>query len=228
MELLAKNTSLPTTIQLAVVTRRQLDADALTALLLGSSGFSVLCTTISTNVASAVGRYRHLDVVVLDATLVAQPGGQSVDSLIDEFLHVPIMLIDNEVNNCRLAAVMNAPHIGYFTRAATFSDLAAGIRLLAGGACAFDPAAKACIHQTPSGWQIRHDPHGEPFALLTPRELEVFKLIAKGSTVSSAAALLGLAPSTVDNHKARLMKKLGVHKALDLTRLAIRGGYINN
>jgi len=39
--------------------------------------------------------------------------------------------------------------------------------------------------------------------------------------------VLALAPSTVDNHKSRLMKKLGVHKSLDLNRLAIREGLVS-
>lgn len=62
---------------------------------------------------------------------------------------------------------------------------------------------------------------------MTPREIEVLKLVALGHSVKDCAELLDLAPSTVDNHKARLMKKLGVHKALDLTRLAIREGLVN-
>ena len=57
---------------------------------------------------------------------------------------------------------------------------------------------------------------------LTKREREVTRLLSLGCSVIEAAAILKLAPSTVDNHKARAMAKLGTNKAALLTRLAIK------
>jgi DNA-binding CsgD family transcriptional regulator len=57
---------------------------------------------------------------------------------------------------------------------------------------------------------------------LTPREKEVVRLASLGCTVGEAAKILKLAPSTVDNHKARAMAKLGTDKAALLTRLALK------
>jgi DNA-binding CsgD family transcriptional regulator len=57
---------------------------------------------------------------------------------------------------------------------------------------------------------------------LTNREQEVVRLLSLGCSVVEAAAILKLAPSTVDNHKARAMAKLGTNKAALLTRLAIK------
>lgn len=59
---------------------------------------------------------------------------------------------------------------------------------------------------------------------LTPREEEIFRLLSLGCTVKEAASVLKVAPSTADNHKARLMAKLGTDKAALLTRLALRYG----
>jgi len=57
---------------------------------------------------------------------------------------------------------------------------------------------------------------------LTEREREVVRLVSLGCTVKEAAAILKLAPSTVDNHKARAMAKLGTDKIALVTRLAIK------
>lgn len=57
---------------------------------------------------------------------------------------------------------------------------------------------------------------------LTNRETEVVRLISLGCTVPEAAAILGLAPSTVDNHKSRAMSKLGTDKVALLTRVALK------
>ena len=59
---------------------------------------------------------------------------------------------------------------------------------------------------------------------LTPRENEILRLVSLGCTVKEAAAVLDVAPSTADNHKARLMAKLGTDKAALLTRLAVKMG----
>jgi DNA-binding CsgD family transcriptional regulator len=59
---------------------------------------------------------------------------------------------------------------------------------------------------------------------LTPREEQILRLVSLGCTVKEAAAVLDVAPSTADNHKARLMAKLGTDKAALLTRLAMKMG----
>jgi DNA-binding CsgD family transcriptional regulator len=60
---------------------------------------------------------------------------------------------------------------------------------------------------------------------LTPRERQIVRLISLGCTVKEVAAVLGIGRSTVDNHKGRAMNKLGVHKATQLLRIAMKHGY---
>jgi DNA-binding CsgD family transcriptional regulator len=59
---------------------------------------------------------------------------------------------------------------------------------------------------------------------LTPREEQLLRLVSLGCSVKEVAAILDVAPSTADNHKARLMAKLGTDKAVLVTRLAIQYG----
>jgi two-component system response regulator NreC len=63
---------------------------------------------------------------------------------------------------------------------------------------------------------------------LTPRELEVVKLIAEGKTVRAAAADLGLSSKTVDAHKFNLMRKLGLHKKAEVVMWAIRAKLVDS
>lgn len=63
---------------------------------------------------------------------------------------------------------------------------------------------------------------------LTPRELEVAKLIAEGKTVRAAAADLGLSSKTVDAHKFNLMRKLGLHKKAEVVMWAIRAKLVDS
>ena len=66
----------------------------------------------------------------------------------------------------------------------------------------------------------------EAFERLTPRERDVLILISRGYTVRRCALELGLAESTIGNHKYRMMRKLGVGSSLELLRLAYRYGIV--
>lgn len=61
---------------------------------------------------------------------------------------------------------------------------------------------------------------------LTPRELQVVKLIAEGCTSEEIATLLVISRKTVDHHRARVLEKLGVRNGAELTRYAIRRGLV--
>jgi DNA-binding NarL/FixJ family response regulator len=215
----------PMTIRLVVVTRRCLDGDALAALFRAQADFRVLCTATSIKAAAVINQHRRPDAVLLDAELIHR-SGENFANLAGQLGDAPILVLDDDVINGRLAEILNTPSVGYFTRNAEFTELADGIRRLVQGERAFGPSVKGRIQLTPNGWQLRRDANGSHLAILTPREMEVLKLVALGNSVKTCAELLDLAPSTIDNHKARLMKKLGVHKALDLTRLAIREGLV--
>ncbi|MCO6046964.1 LuxR C-terminal-related transcriptional regulator [Aeoliella sp. ICT_H6.2] len=57
---------------------------------------------------------------------------------------------------------------------------------------------------------------------LTPREIEVVRLISLGCSTSEAAKILGVAVPTADTHRTNAMNKLGVRKMALLTRMAIK------
>ncbi len=62
---------------------------------------------------------------------------------------------------------------------------------------------------------------------LTPREVEVLKLIATGHSTKGIAKSLGIAFKTAACHRSRIMSKLGIHQIANLTRYAIRNGYVD-
>jgi DNA-binding CsgD family transcriptional regulator len=57
---------------------------------------------------------------------------------------------------------------------------------------------------------------------LTPRQREVVRLTSLGLTVNEIAKVLGIAPSTADNHRSRAMKILGTDRAVLLARIAMK------
>jgi DNA-binding NarL/FixJ family response regulator len=60
------------------------------------------------------------------------------------------------------------------------------------------------------------------FRQLTPREIEILKLIAAGLSTKEIAVSLGISFKTAACHRSRLMDKLGIHEIANLTRYAVR------
>lgn len=60
--------------------------------------------------------------------------------------------------------------------------------------------------------------------LLSPRELQVLKLVVDGHTSSEAGSLLGLSPKSVDTYRSRIMVKLRLENLAGLVKFAIRHG----
>jgi two-component system, NarL family, invasion response regulator UvrY len=65
-------------------------------------------------------------------------------------------------------------------------------------------------------------------SLLTRRELQVLTHLAEGLKVRQIAKVLEISPNTVENHKAHLMRKLGLHKNVELARFAMRHGVVSD
>jgi DNA-binding CsgD family transcriptional regulator len=63
-------------------------------------------------------------------------------------------------------------------------------------------------------------------ALLTPRELEILRLIAAGKLTREIAVALGVTIKTVENHKQRLFRKLDVQNQAHAVSIAIRRGLL--
>jgi len=65
-----------------------------------------------------------------------------------------------------------------------------------------------------------------PLDALSPRELEVFRLVVEGRTSKEIAGVMGVKPGTVDTYRSRIMEKLEISDIANLVRLAIRYGLI--
>jgi len=72
----------------------------------------------------------------------------------------------------------------------------------------------------------RGRPDDEQFDILTPRELQVLKLIAEAHTSKEIATLLFISVKTVERHRQNILDKLGMRDRVELTRYAIRRGLI--
>ena len=57
---------------------------------------------------------------------------------------------------------------------------------------------------------------------MTPREVEIIRLLAEGKSNKEIAALLGIAVRTIETHRSKIMLKLGLHSLAELIHYAMR------
>ena len=73
----------------------------------------------------------------------------------------------------------------------------------------------------------RANPAGHsPLAALSPRELHVLALVARGKSARSIGLILKISPRTVSVHSASIVRKLGVENRLQAVAVAVRGGLL--
>jgi DNA-binding NarL/FixJ family response regulator len=108
---------------------------------------------------------------------------------------------------------------GILLKSATPRELLKAIRTVHRGR----PYVAAVLQRAIAAHYLEHG-DGPAAARLTNREIQVLRLLAEGRTNREIAAGLHLSIKTVDSHRARLLRKLGLRNNSDLTRFAIREG----
>jgi len=165
-------------------------------------------------------------LLVIDPAISSDAVERGVALVREQAAH-HLLVLDSRPMEVRLSAILSEPGTSYFSRTAPSQLLATAMSdMLLTGRRAFDPSMAPRIRRTQFGLQLNYPAGERSISFLTPSEQEVMKLLAGGRSVKQCAELLAVAESTIDNHKSRLMKKLGIHKSSELAVRAIRDGLL--
>lgn len=209
---------------LLLACRNLLDRDALGYWLRSRGGFVNLRTTCDWDYGIQGCLSRPVDLIIVDPLIGSFDLAKAM-GVMQSGRAQHLLVLDDCLREGRLTAVLNAASVSYVTRQAGAAEILRAMDdVLNYGRRVFDPSVAGRIRRTRRGLQLSPSPNDASVAQLTHREIEVMLLLARGATVRDAAKVLSLSESTVDNHRSRLMKKLNVHKATELTRRAIRDG----
>jgi len=112
---------------------------------------------------------------------------------------------------------------GYITKSEPPESVMRGIRTVTAGAVYFSPEVQARLVVGPSGVRLGQVPRTRA-TLLTARELEILRYLARGMAKKEIARTAGISVKTVEQHTTHLMEKLDIHDRVELARFAIREG----
>lgn len=212
--------------RLLIVAGRRLLGQALEALIRQAGCCDDVCVELGVERAVERAAEANPEVVLIDLRL---PGGdpfglaQSIRACCPQSR---LLFLDDSLNKGRLQAALRFAEAGYCTQDDSFDELRKALLLVASGNWAFSATAAPHIDQSNRRPRCKASSNIPGWSRLTRRQLEVLALLSEGLTVKQCARRLQIAPSTVDNHKTRLMTRLGVHKVVDLVRLAIQEGLL--
>jgi len=171
--------------------------------------------------AEAVDKATNLkpDVVVLDVSMPHLNGLEAARRIREALTGTRVLVLTMHDDEEYVLKMVRAGASGYLLKDSAASELLAGIRALKGGKPYFGPHATRALAEA---YQSDRPLADDPFERLTDREREIFQLVVEGKTNAQIADMLFISPKTVDNHRTRMMEKLGVHGTAELVRFAAK------
>jgi len=164
------------------------------------------------------------DVALLDVTMPAWGGFELARRLSVCRVCCRVLFLDDFVQNNHVRSALAVGASGYWTKHATFDELALAVRRVLDGKTAFCPEVESHLTQTPQGLRFQPNLDGTALADLTPEERDVLIHLIDGLTLSQCAEQTHLSECDVVAHRSRLMRKLDARSVVDLARVAAREG----
>jgi DNA-binding NarL/FixJ family response regulator len=165
-----------------------------------------------------------IDLAILDVAMPRMTGLQAAAELSRRRPELKILMLSMHDNEQYFFEALKAGASGYVLKTAANRDLIEACRAAMRGEPFLYPAAVRALIRD----YLDRAAHGEetPADPLTPRELEIVKLIGEGHTSEEIAGMLFISKKTVDRHRANVLEKLGMRNRVELTRYAIRRGLV--
>ena len=163
------------------------------------------------------GRIRP-DVILLDLLMPGMDGIETIRRLRAEGVQSEVLVLTASLDDHLVKGALEAGARGYVLKVSRPADLVEAVRRVARGEEALDPAAARVLVQGLRG--------GDPLAVLTPREHEVFDALARGMSNPQIAAALHVSEATVRTHIASVLDKLELPDRTQVTIYALKRGLI--
>ena len=162
------------------------------------------------------------DVLLTDIDMPHLTGLAVTETLRKESPDIKVLMLSGYTNNEFVLRCIQAGAHGYVLKQAAPEEFVQAIETVHGGAPFFSPeVARVALNR-----MVRGNGQGPNLSDLTNREREVLIHIAEGLYNKEIAALLNIGTRTVETHRERLMRKLGIHSIAGLTRFAVAEGLI--
>lgn len=161
------------------------------------------------------------DLVISDLDMPGRGGLEALEQIKQIRPQLPVLILSIFTEDLYAIRVLKAGASGYLNKNAAPYELISAVQKILNGRKYITPdiAEKLLLQQ---------NAHNKPHEQLSNRELEIFKLLAEGKTITQIAELLTLATTTISSHRSKILEKLQVSTNSDLTRYALSNGILTD
>lgn len=176
----------------------------------------------------AVARAAELqpDVALLDIGMPLLNGIDAAQQIVHRSPSTRVLILSMHADEAYVTRALKAGATGYLLKDSADTDLLDGVAAVAAGHSFFSPAvAKLMLDDYVR--RVSQVETTDRYATLSPREREIFQLVAEGRTNREVADILDISAATVETHRARILQKLEIHNTAELVLYAVRRGVVS-
>lgn len=165
----------------------------------------------------------HPQVVLMDIAMPELNGLEATRRLAQDSPDVPVIILSIYSDEEHVYQALQAGASGYLLKDAAIEELEMAIRAVAHGETYLSPPiSKPVIME----YVRRTNARPGSSEILSPRQAQILKLMAKGHSMKQIALELDISVKTVETHRSALMARIGIRDIAGLVRYALRNGLI--
>ncbi|MBI4730452.1 MAG: response regulator transcription factor [Acidobacteria bacterium] len=207
-------------VRVMVVDDHQMFAQGLMKVLGEEPDFEVVGVASGVEEARRLARLHHPDVILMDFDLPDGDGAKATELIRAERPETRVVMLTSFTDEAVLVAAIEAGCSGYVTKHKAVEEVARAVRAADAGEALISPSMLARLLP-----KLRRSYRGLG-SDLTPREIELLRLLAEGLANRAIAERLLISLHTVRNHVQNILTKLQAHSKLEAVAVAVREGVI--
>ena len=211
-------------IRVLIVDDHKIMRDGIKAILKPALDLDVVGETDSGVDAVQLVRKLRPDVVMMDIDLQGMSG---IEATLEMLRHNPdtrVMMLSMYDDEHSVISAVKAGARGFVLKRASDGDLLQALRTVAQGGSYLSPRVSDRLLDRIQKGTVDESTQSAPLASLSPREIQVLRLVAEGKTSKEIAVMLDLSVQTIRTYRKAMMKKLNVNNIAGLTQLALATG----
>jgi DNA-binding NarL/FixJ family response regulator len=209
------------TIRVGIVDDHALVRDGLRLILEREPDIEVVGEAADAAGALVLAASRKPHVMVVDLTLGSSDGVALLRDLTERHPRIRLVTVTMHEHEETVRQAFLAGAAGYVVKGAPSEDLLAAVRAVARNQHYVHPVVASVVVIDSLRWLRQAD-------RLTPREIEVLRLLTAGRTAAETGRLLGISAHTVRRHIANVTGKAGVHGRVALARYALENHLVRD
>lgn len=187
-------------------------------------GFEIVAVAKDGTECLTRARATRPEILVVDLQIPEPDGATCTEVLLREFPDMHVLVISASGERDDVLRAMKAGAKGYLVKSASKRELIEGVQRTAAGDAVFTPGLAGLVLGEFRRMATVARAHDEEGPVLTSREIEVLRRVAKGMAYREIAEELYVSHRTVQNHVQNVLRKLQLHNRVELTLYAIDQG----